>query len=136
MTPKKPPATPKAPAPPAGLGDTGQAMWKAMTAVFVFQPHEAFVLESACRQADDVAMLEASIAETGATVIGSTGQERMNAMVTEARQGRLAMSKLLGDLALPAIPDDADGSTGAPQTIAQRRAARAANTRWAAEGGR
>ena len=108
---------------PDGLDTAGTALWSALVADYSFDPHELAVLGVACRQADDVAALEAVIRSDGYTVAGSAGQPRLNGAVSEVRQGRLALGKLLGALALP----DDDGK---PLTRAQRQAQHAARVRW------
>lgn len=112
-TAKKPPRA------PANLGTAGRALWRSVTAEFDFGATELAVLVAACRQADDIVLLEASISTDGATVVGSQGQPRLNAALTEVRQARLALAKLLGALALPDLDDDR------PLTAAQRRASKA-----------
>jgi hypothetical protein len=62
---------------------------------------EEAILDLAARQANDVAALEADIAERGIRVEGSRGQPVLNPAFREARQGRLALGKLLGQLDLP-----------------------------------
>jgi hypothetical protein len=64
-----------------------------------------------------------AIAEDGLIVAGSAGQRRLNAAATELRQGRVAVGKLLGEIALPS--DD-----GRVATARQKRARHAAETRW------
>lgn len=82
------------------------------------------MLDLACRQADDTAALEKAIAVDGVMLVGAAGQRRLNAAVTELRNSRLAVSRLVGELALPADED-------APaETAAQRRARKAVTTRW------
>lgn len=108
---------------PSGVGTVGRALWRRLVAVYDFEEHELAVLEVACRQLDDVAALEAVIARDGMVVAGSQGQPRLNAAVAEVRQGRLALGKLLGLLALP---DEAER----PLTAASRTAQKAANARW------
>ena len=108
---------------PAGVGTAGGALWRRLTGAYTFEVHELSMLEVACRQADDVAALENLIAEQGMTVAGSQGQPRLNAAVAEVRQGRLALGKLLGALALP---DEADRAL----TAASRQAQRAGRARW------
>ena len=78
---------------------------------------------SPAAKADDVAGLEELIARDGMVVAGSQGLPRLNAAVAEVRQGRLALGKLLGLLALP---DEVDR----PLTAASRTAKRAAEVRW------
>jgi uncharacterized protein with von Willebrand factor type A (vWA) domain len=80
---------------------------------------EEALLDLAARQAGDVAALEADIAERGIRVEGSRGQPVLNPAVSEARQGRLALGKLLGQLDLPESTADV-----------VRNARHAADTRW------
>lgn len=109
---------------PVGLAKAGRALWRSLTGAYEFDLVEMAILAAACRQADDIAALEDAIAVDGVTVVGSAGQPRLNAAITEVRQGRLALGRLLGQLA---IPLDAEGR---PMTEASRRAQRAANARW------
>lgn len=110
---------------PEGLAEAGSAMWERLTGRFEFSEAERPLLELVCRQADLVASLEAAVAAEGVTIAGSRGQPRLNAAVTELRQCRLALAKLLGELALPSEEDER------PMTAAQRRAKHAAEARWA-----
>ena len=107
---------------PGGLGAAGGALWERLTDAYDFGPTESALLAAACRQADDVALIEAAIVSDGAVVAGSKGQPRLNAAFAEVRQGRLALAKLLGALAVP--EDDV------PMTAASRRARAAARARW------
>jgi len=110
---------------PPNLGAAGRELWKAMDPgrIFTFEPGELTVLAAACRQADDVRALEIIIAG-GMIVLGSNGQPRLSAAVTEARQGRLALAKLLAELSLPAE------SQPVGLTPAGLRATKAATARW------
>jgi len=108
---------------PAGLGHAGKGLWRRLVGAFEFLEHEQALLEVACRQADDVAALEALIRADGMIVTGSAGQPRLSAAVAEVRQGRLALGKLLGALALP---DEVDR----PTTASSSQARKAADARW------
>ncbi|MDQ3574978.1 MAG: hypothetical protein M3404_08680 [Actinomycetota bacterium] len=110
---------------PAGLGAAGKALWRRMTSAYEFADHELALLEVAAHQADDVAALERVIDQDGYVVAGSQGQPRLSGAVTEVRQGRLALGKLLGMLALP---DEETGSSSSPASL---RARKAAEARWA-----
>jgi hypothetical protein len=111
---------------PAGLGKAGRGLWRDLTRRYEFDHEgELTILAAACRQLDSVAALEAAITADGLTVTGSTGQVRVHPAVAEARQGRLALSRLLSDLRIPS--EDA-GETEKRTTAAARRAAAA---RWA-----
>jgi hypothetical protein len=61
----------------------------------------------------------------GMTVTGASGQRRLNAAVTELRQGRTALARLLEQVDL----GTAQGFSEAP---ASRRAKKAADARWRA----
>lgn len=82
---------------------------------------ETALLDLARRQANDIAALEALLAEQGPVVTGSTGQDRLNPVFAELRQQRLALGKILGDVKLP------DEGLGASKNA---KAQRAAQTRW------
>ena len=115
---------------PKGLGTAGKALFRSLAAVYEFDERETTLLATCARQADDVAALEELIARDGLIVAGSNGQPRLNAAVSEVRQGRIALAKLLDTLALP------DETSGKPITTASRRAQHAAQSRWATEGRR
>lgn len=112
-----------APNPPTNLGKTGRALWRQITAEWELDPRESAILAAACRQADDVAALEELLKNDGLVSVGSMKQPRLNAAITELRQSRLAVAKLLVDLRLPT--EDA-----APMTSTQLRASKASLRRW------
>ena len=110
---------------PTGLGKAGQALWTRLVSVYDFDPWEVIVVESAARQADDVAALEKVIKDQGVIAKGSAGQMRLAQVVTEVRQGRIAVARLLAELRLPA-----EDAAEQPMTGRSIRAQRAANARW------
>ena len=81
---------------------------------------EDALLAAAAEQADAIAALEADIETRGHMVDGVRGGKVLNPAVAEARQGRLALGRLLGGLDLP----DSQSLTGL-------RAGKAARARWA-----
>lgn len=83
---------------------------------------ELAILDLARRQADDIAALEAVLAEQGPTVAGSMGQQRLNPAFAELRQQRLALGKLLESIRLPD-----EGMLGKTPNV---KKVRAAQTRW------
>lgn len=111
--------------PPDGLGPAGLNVWQTVLDDLAEQAgngdsweldgRERLVLTAAARQADLVADLEAAIDRDGLVIEGSRGQSRMNSCATELRQSRLALARLLGELALP-------DETGVARTSRQRRA--------------
>jgi hypothetical protein len=80
---------------------------------------ELALLDLAARQAADIERLEADIADIGVR----TASGRLNQAFAEARQGRVALGRLLG---LVDIPDDVK-----PVSVHASKAARA---RWRAAG--
>lgn len=119
--------------PPEGLGEAGAALWSRIVepraaAGWLLDEREAAILSAACRQADDIAGLEAEIVSAGRMVEGSRGQPVLNPAITEVRQGRLALGRLLGQLALP------DGED-VPRSAAGQRGQRAARSRWSRQRG-
>lgn len=107
------------------FGPQGRALWKAVDSVFDLADHEKVMLRSACKHADLIARLEESLA-VSLTVKGAAGQERLSPAVGELRQYRLALSKMLSDLALP-LDEVAQGVKLA--SPAARRASKAAQSR-------
>ena len=103
---------------PAGLGAAGSALWKRLVGAYVFEPYEVGIVEAACRQADDIARLDAAIRSDGVLTEGSQGQPRLAQVVTEARQGREALVRLLARLDMPS--EQAAGDK--PLSAAGRRA--------------
>jgi hypothetical protein len=122
-------AASRLPAAPKGLGAIGKAMWKTFLGDLPndmeLDPRELNSLHRACRCADEIALLEASIDEVGVVVRGSRGQPVVNRALEEVRLMRLAESRLLATIQL---------SAEAAETPKQARARRAAETRWRLEG--
>ncbi len=118
---------------PEGLGPRGRALWRSIAAavaqagdeehVAELDERERELLRLACAQADDIAALEREIRRAGVVVEGSKGQPRLSPLLAEARQARLALARLLGDLSLPDLEEK-------PRTQASLRAQHAANVRW------
>jgi uncharacterized protein with von Willebrand factor type A (vWA) domain len=59
---------------------------------------EEAIHDLAARQARDVSAAEADVRDRGYLVEGSRGQKILNPSLAEARQGRVALGKLLGQL--------------------------------------
>ena len=115
---------------PHDLGPAGADLWTAVVGTYTLARHEAVMLASACRHADMIARLEALLTE-GLVTMGSAGQPRMSAAVTELRQSRLALSRLLTDLSLPVddVGEDGEHATIKLASPASRRASHAATIR-------
>ena len=68
---------------------------------------EETLLGLAAGQARDVERAEADLAKRGYLVSGYQGQQVVNPSVSEARQGRIAIGRLLGQIDLPESTRDA-----------------------------
>jgi hypothetical protein len=127
--PRDVPKPPAVPAPPTGLKQAGQLLWRSIIAVETdtheLDARELHALARACRCADDIAALEASIDEHGVMVRGSRNQPVVNRALEEARLTRLAEARLLATIKL--APEE-------PETPMQARARKAAEARWRYEG--
>lgn len=107
------------------FGTQGTALWAAVVGHFELADHELVALRSACAHADMIARLEGMLSES-LVVKGAAGQDRLSPAVTELRQGRLALSKLLADLSLPIEEAAGDVKLASP---AARKASKAARSR-------
>jgi len=96
---------------------------------FTLERDELELLAETARTMDEIDKLAAVILRDGVTAVGSTGQPRAHPAVAEVRQHRLALSRLLAALALPAV----DGST--IRTPTSLRAANASRSRGRRAGG-
>ena len=120
--------TTKAPTAPTGLGPRGRGFWRATVSGFDLERGELELLAEVCRTLDEIDALTAAIGRDGVTVAGSAGQTRTHPAINEVRQHRLALGRLLAQLALP----DLDGrAIPKPSSL---RAAHAAQTRWRRRG--
>lgn len=124
MAAEKPKRGRSSPAYPHGLGPRGGAFWTQATTTYELSDSETELLLECCRLLDEVEALNDAIERDGLTVKGHAGQPRVHPAVTEVRQHRLSLGKLLAQLALP----DEDGGTLLSPT--QARAKRAASARW------
>jgi phage terminase small subunit len=113
---------------PNELGNPGRKLWTEivgdMPPDIEFDARELATLRTACRQADLIVQLETALKKDGVMIAGAKGQRRLNAAVTELRQCRIALVRILGDLGMP------DEVTQIPETALARRNRRAANARW------
>ena len=106
------------------LGAAGARLRDAVAGQYELSGHEQVLLDSACRLADVIAELGAAIDRDGAMTMTTGGLPKVNPAVTEARQCRLALSKLLVDLSLP-VDAGEDVKRESPGTLRARKAAQA-----------
>jgi len=85
---------------------------------------EVELLVEACRMLDQAEALQEILDCDGLQVLGSAGQPRVHPAVAELRSSRLALGRLLAQLALP---DPEEETLPSPL---QARARKAAHARW------
>lgn len=113
-------STPKA---PPGLKARGRVLWREVQAAYRLNPAEAATLGALARTIDEIADLEAALADAPVIVSGSKGQPMPNRLFAEIRAHRVLADKLQISLALPA-PGEQTGQRRSGQAKA------AAETRW------
>jgi len=113
---------------PPDLGVRGRKFWRSTVAVFVLSEVEMELLKECARLLDECEALRHAVDRDGVTVAGSTGQTRVHPALGELRQHRLALGRMLAQMALP---DDVDEHLMSP---VQARGRKAARTRWASSG--
>ena len=110
---------------PENLGDRGERFWDSVTSTYKLRADELILLEDACREIKLIDKLEEAINSDGAKMIVTGGyeQEVANPLITEIRQHRGMVARLLNQLKLP---EESRGSGMSPSDVARK----AANARW------
>lgn len=90
---------------PRGLQAAGKRLWEVSTTEFEWAEHELALLEEACRVRDRIVELDAAVKDDGLMIPSSQGS-RVHPAVSECRQQRLAMARLLATLQIPGLDDD------------------------------
>lgn len=93
--------TNRIPKPPMPLKAGGRRLWRSVLTRFALAEHEKVMLLECCRTIDDLV----AIAAADGVVIESPQGRKAHPALTEARQQRLVLTRLLRMLG---IPDDAD----------------------------
>lgn len=109
---------------PAGLRRRGRPFWRRVVADFDLSTSELMLLEEACRTLDDLDALREAATHRGRDSRRAAGQPRAHPALVELRQQRVALGRILSQLALP------DGADESLPTLTQVRAKRAADARW------
>jgi len=105
----------------------GRRFWLATLKLFALTGPELEILAEAARTLDELDALRDAVAATGTTTEGSRGQPVVNPALSEMRQARAELRRLLEMLSLP----DPEQDSGKAVTGARSaRAAKAARTRW------
>jgi hypothetical protein len=113
---------------PAGLSPKSGRFFSEVTRDFDLRPDEIVILTEACRVMDVVDQLAAALRGQPLTVTGSAGQLREHPLLSESRQQRLALSRLVRQLDLP----EAEDVAAIKDELRSRRNRQAARARWSA----
>jgi P27 family predicted phage terminase small subunit len=116
---------PQIPRAPAGLKARGRRFWRRVASAYELTTSEFMILEEVCRTLDSLDAMQSALNSEGVTVEGSAGQPRAHPVLVELRQQRVALGRLLSQLALP----DEQTGAGLP-SLTEARARRAAEARW------
>ncbi len=104
------------PAPPRGTAAGGRRLWRDLLARYEFDEHELAVLREAARTVDQLDALDDVVRRDG-VMLG----DRVHPGLTEARQLRLVLARLVASLRLPDADDERPQRRGASRGIYQRR---------------
>ena len=116
---------------PRGLGSRGKKFWHKVMAEIDFNEAETELLVEVCRSLDSLDQLYETVSVHGPMVKGSAGQIVINPAVSEARQQRIVLHRLMAALEIP----DEDGIEEGFVSSARTQSARhAANRRWNSRG--
>ena len=113
---------------PANLATRGKRFWASMKSLeadgdFEFVEAETELIVEVCRFLDEIDALGQAIRKDGPITTGSRDQPRPHPALSEVRQHRLALGRLLAQLDLPE-----EAQIDSPATA---RARKAADSRWA-----
>jgi hypothetical protein len=100
-----------------------EVLWDGAVGKYDLRADELAILGEACRLVDDLAVMHAAVAESGAVVAGSKGQPHPNPLLPEVRASRVVLIRLARTLKLSDEPERPS------RAAAQHRAATLA--RWA-----
>lgn len=95
-------AAEKIPASPDGTGPGGRKLWRDVLAKYELEEHELALLREMVRTVDALDRLAAIVAAEGDMAPGPGLTQRVHPAHVEARQLRIALSRLSASLRLPA----------------------------------
>jgi hypothetical protein len=95
-------AEPKVPAAPVGTGPSGRRLWRDVLGKYDLEEHELALLREMVRTVDALDRLAEIVAAEGDMVPGPALTQRVHPAHVEARQLRIALSRLSASLRLPA----------------------------------
>jgi len=113
---------------PSDLGASGRALWREIARQvaqdgLILDAREAVLLTMACREADQLAVIEDALVDASLMVRGSQGQQVAHPLLGEARRSRTTIAALLGKIGLEDPLAAAGPGRGARTTPAMARGA-------------
>ena len=90
---------------PSGLSPRSRDFWSEVNRDYALEPHDLVLLRAIVQTMDRVAGVTKAIDEQGVVVPGSKGQPRPNGLLTEERNLRVALARLLRELDLDGGPN-------------------------------
>lgn len=103
------------PPPAAGLKDAGTALWTDAVADVEFEPHNLQLLAEAAKTLDALHLLQDALDADG-PIIDSPQGKKAHPSLSELRQFRIVLARLLAALKIPAA-DDEPVKTRAPRGV-------------------
>ena len=111
---------------PVGLGLPGARLWRQVADVFDLRADEIVLLGAACATVDTISRLEAAMVDAPLVVEGSMHQLREHPLLSELRQQRLTVARLLRQLDLL----DVDEMDQVRSQVRSTKARALARERW------
>lgn len=96
--------TPRA---PAGLSARSRAFWRRICECYELEDHALRILEQACRTLDRIQEDQETVSRDGRTYTDRYGQPRLHPCLDDERQQRNLLIRLLRELRLDDLPDEA-----------------------------
>jgi hypothetical protein len=103
------------------IGSAGERLRVAITAKYELRADELVILDQACAVLDVIGRLDAELVDAPLVVAGSVGQLREHPLLSESRQSRAALARLLGQLGLPDEGAGSSSRSNAGRQLARRR---------------
>lgn len=125
------------PPPPEDLASDGPGfeLWTGITALYDLRVDELSVLEQAAFEAEMITDLRLALISEPRLLRGSQGQMVIHPIISELRQHRTVLVRLLSQLKLPDLDGDGPASLEAEAGVRSSQARAAANVRWTRRGG-
>lgn len=115
---------------PDGLKTPGKALWTDVVTEYELRIDEKQLLEQACLTADELAGLQVALSEAELVTTSKSGAVKVNPLLVQARQHRLALATLLARLQLDSDDEDEQRRPVRGGMATSAKARRAALTRW------